>query len=94
MSGCIRGREVTVAIRKGGRGKATRFNIVCPARWTKAGFLRYVRAEHPGETVRIVDWQPAGSSDDAWRQRLWLANPNGFLNYPAGVPSTNEKIES
>lgn len=79
MSTCIRGREVIVAIRKP-KHETRHYTVICPSRWDKDDFLDYVRGEHLGETVRIVDWKPE-SKEDSWEPRIWIANPAGFTNY-------------
>jgi len=81
MSGCLRGREIVVAIRRGRKGEPKHAHIVVPAHWTKADAMRYVRREHPDDSVRLVEWMMCGSRDDPWQQRLWIANPNGFADY-------------
>ena len=88
MSTCLRGRTATIALRKP-RTPARNVKVVFPARWGKATLLRYVRDEHPGETVRIVRWDrsvPQGS----WEPFLWICNPEGFADYDRGLPARSE----
>lgn len=86
MSSCLRGREVRVVLRnRRDRRKHRVVNIVCPAGWSKSALLRYVRGEHPEATVRVARWWPTGNLTDVWTQRLWIANPDGFLDYARGV---------
>jgi hypothetical protein len=83
MSRCLQAREVTIALRfRRGEPKPKRFTLVVPAHWTKAALLRYVRAEHPDETARIVQWNP---SADGWEPRIWMPNPTGFRDYIHGL---------
>jgi hypothetical protein len=72
MSACIRGREVVVAIRPNRRGSPWTASVICPARWRKSDLLRYVRAEHPTDSVLIEEWKAA---------ELWIANPRDFSDY-------------
>jgi len=43
--------------------------------------LRYVRAAHPDETVRIIEWHDTGG----WFAAAWLPNPAAFADYRRGV---------
>jgi hypothetical protein len=85
MSGCLRGREIVAAIRMRGRGEPRLAHIIVPSRWSKSQALRYIRREHPDDTVRLVDWMPSGTPSDPWQQRLWIANPDGFRDYPRAL---------
>lgn len=75
-------REVILRTRRRGRGNTAReAHVVIPATWSKSDLLAYARDEHPGETVRIVEWFPV-DEPGSWEVRLWLANPAGFADYP------------
>lgn len=84
MSTCLRGREVRIRLReRTGKRVEVLVSVVVPARWRKSDVLRYVRGEHPNETVKIVEWETLG-----WDQRLWIANPEGFSNYARAIRTT------
>lgn len=87
MSKCLIGREVIVAIRSKGQTEPDLYSVIVPGRWSKSAFLEYVRAEHPGDTVKIHEWKPTGSENDPWGARFYIANPKGFANYASGVRS-------
>lgn len=72
---CIAGREVVIRLRHRKTGFSRTASVVCPARWTKARLLEYVRRCHPNESVRIEEWKPKGPSGDPWETRLWIVNP-------------------
>lgn len=77
MSRCLIVREVDVWIRRP-RQDAKTFRMVIPVHWTKSTLLSHVRAEHPGETVKIRSWYMTGSPT------IWLPNPEGFADYRRG----------
>lgn len=86
MSHCIPARVARVRLRqRRAPHKVLVASLVFPARWEKRTLLRYVRAEHPNETVVLLDWPPAF---EGWNALLWLANPDGFNDYARGTRAT------
>lgn len=75
MSACIPGREVDIELRVKGTTKIRWASVVCPAKWKRSQLLRYVRAEHPGESVRIVKWHPYNEVGGGIYPRLWIVSP-------------------
>lgn len=80
--GCMRARHVTIRLRrKHGEPIDYTTDIVVPAGWKRATLLRYVRASHPEETAKIVEWHDSGG----WTTAAWLPNPSAFSDYRRGV---------
>jgi len=69
MSTCLRGRLVTVGIRRRRRGPPQEAVLAVPERWSKSRLLRYVRGEHPEDSVRLVAWPISG-----WEPGVWLVD--------------------
>lgn len=65
------GREVIIVLRR--NEQRQEFNIVCPAAWSKARLLAYVRDAHPKSTVKIKQWLGVGRASDVWEVKLWIA---------------------
>lgn len=82
ISTCLRGREVRIQLRSRGKRETKLVSVVVPNLWRKSDLLKYVRQEHPNESVKIVEWETLD-----WEQRLWIANPEGFSNYLRATPS-------
>lgn len=88
MSKCIAARTAVVAIRRPGDKEPKNFTLVFPARWEPSDLLKYVRSEHPGETVKIMTWNDSTLTDDKWETAMWMANPRGFKDYPRAIYDT------
>jgi hypothetical protein len=82
VSKCLAGRTALLALRKPGH-TAREVTVVFPSSWKRSALLRYVRSEHPGETVRILEWHQV-AKDDSWEPALWICNPDGFSDYRTG----------
>jgi hypothetical protein len=71
---CLRGREVKIRLRsKFDRSRFNDYTLICPTSWTRARFQKYVRGEHPNETLRILDWGESG-----WEPTHWIVNPQAM----------------
>lgn len=70
MSQCIPARAVGIRLRHRTTGHRRECTVVCPLRWSRSRLLTHVRAEHPSESVVIVDWPQLG-----W-DHIWLVNPD------------------
>lgn len=73
MAKCIGAREVTVAFRhKKHKDDSWSAQVICPLTWKKGQFLKYVRENHPNETVRIEAWP-------IYAVALWMVAPEEMM---------------
>lgn len=79
---CFPVRTAVIALRTRGNYSSTNYTVAFPEEWTKKQLLDYVRAVHPNETAKIVQWNESRSAKD--KPRLWLANPRAFVNFKKG----------
>lgn len=81
--GCLPARTAVLALRRPGHA-ARKVMLVFPSAWKRAALLAYVREQHPGETVRIIEWHDT-TEGDSWEPSRWIANPAAFADYRRGV---------
>ena len=74
MSSCIRGREVIIKL----SGHSSNDKVICPVKWEKKTFIKYVVGEHPYDNLEIISW---GEDKDF----VWIANPRDFKHYIYGI---------
>ena len=72
MSRCAAGRVIQIALRRSREKDPTEYTVAIPSRWTKMDALRYIRSEHPKETVKILDWPTLDWSGEH-EHVLWIA---------------------
>ena len=70
MSRCLPGRAVSIRLRHRRIRLTKEYVVVCPLRWSRSRFLAHVRAEHPDETVVLLDWPQLG-----WNH-IWIVHPD------------------
>lgn len=73
MSRCLPGRTVSIRLCDRRTKRMKECVVACPLRWSKSHFLKHVRAEHPAETVVILDWPQLG-----W-DHIWIVHPADMM---------------
>ena len=83
---CLVGREV-VLLFKGKRTKREyRARVIVPHWHERGEVLRRARAAHPGDTVRIIEWNVI-SDEQSWsRPRIWVAALQNWRRWVVDSP--------